>query len=46
LLEKDVRKTTPFIIATISIKYLGVTLAKQVKELYVKNFQSLKKETE
>ena len=37
---------TPFTIATNSIKYLGVTLTKQVKDLYDKNFRSLKKEIE
>ena len=35
--EKDIRETTLFTIATNSIKYLGVTLTKQVKELYDKN---------
>ena len=35
---------TPFTIATNNIKYLGVTLTKQVKDLYNKNFMSLKKE--
>jgi hypothetical protein len=34
---------TPFIIATNSIKYLGVTLTRQVKDPYNKNFKSLKK---
>ena len=29
-----------------NIKYLGVTLIKQVKDLYDKNFNSLKKEIE
>jgi hypothetical protein len=29
-----------------NIKYLGVTLTKQVKDLYDKNFKSLKKEIE
>jgi hypothetical protein len=38
-------ETTSFTIVTIHIKYLGVTLTKQVKDLY-KNFKSLKKETE
>jgi hypothetical protein len=33
-----------FTIATNSIKYLGVTLMKQVKDLYENNFKSLKKE--
>ncbi|ERE82343.1 zinc finger protein [Cricetulus griseus] len=36
--------TSPFTIATNNIKYLGVTLTKQVKDLYSKNFESLKKE--
>jgi hypothetical protein len=40
------RTTTPFIIVTNYIKYLGVTLTKEVKELYDKNFKSLKKEIE
>jgi hypothetical protein len=34
----------PFTIITNNIKYLGVTLTKQVKYLYDKNFKSLKKE--
>ena len=37
---------TPFTIATNNIKYLGVTLTKQVKDLYDKNFRSLKKDIE
>jgi hypothetical protein len=44
--EKEIRETTPFIIATNNIKYLGVTLTKEVKDLYDKNFESLKKEIE
>jgi hypothetical protein len=43
--EKDIRETTPFTIATNNIKYLGVTLTKQVEHLY-KNFKCLKKEIE
>ena len=35
---------TLFKIATNNIKYLGVTLTKQVKDLYNENFRSLKKE--
>jgi hypothetical protein len=42
--EKDITGTTPFIIATNNIKHLGVTLTKQVKNLYDNNFKSLKKE--
>ena len=44
--EKEIREMTPFTIATNSIKYLGVTLTKQVIELYDKNFRALKKEIE
>ena len=41
--EKEIKETTPFSIVT-NIKYLGVTLTKEVKDLYDKNFKSLKKE--
>jgi hypothetical protein len=41
--EKEIRETTPFTIVTNNIKYLGVTLTKQDKDLYDKNFKSLKK---
>ena len=34
----------PFTIATNSVKYLGVTLTKEVKDLCDNNFKSLKKE--
>jgi hypothetical protein len=44
--EKEIREMTPFTIATNNITYLGVTLTKQVKYLYDKNFNSLKKEME
>ena len=42
--EKEIRDTTPFSIVTNNIKYLGVTLTKEVKYLFDKNFKSLKKE--
>ena len=41
--EKKIRETTSFTIVTNNMKYLGVTLKKQVKELYDKNFKSLRK---
>jgi hypothetical protein len=44
--EKEIRETAPFTIATKNIKYLGIILTKEVKDLYDKNFKSLKKETE
>jgi hypothetical protein len=42
--DKEIRETTPFSIVTNKIKYLGVTLTKEVKDQYDKNFKSLKKE--
>jgi hypothetical protein len=42
--EKEIRETTPVTIVTNNMKYLGVTLTKEVKDLYDKNFKSLKKE--
>jgi hypothetical protein len=42
--KKEIRETTPFSIVTNNIKYLGVTLTKEVKGLYDKNSKSLKKE--
>jgi ribosome biogenesis protein Nip4 len=41
--EKEIRETTPFKIVTNNIKYLGLTLTKEVKDLYYKNFKFLKK---
>ena len=44
---KKLRKkseTSPFTIAKNSIKYLGGTLTKEVKDLFDKSFKSLKKE--
>jgi hypothetical protein len=42
--EKEIRETTLFSIVTNNIKYLGMTLTKEVKDLYDKKFKSLKKE--
>jgi hypothetical protein len=42
----EIRESTLFTIATNNIKYLGVTLTKQVNDLYDHNFKSLKKEIE
>jgi hypothetical protein len=38
------REIIHFAIVTNNIKYLGVTLTKEVKDLHDKNFKSLKKE--
>ena len=42
--EKEIRETTPFMIVTNNIKYFLVTLTKQLKDLYDKNFKSLREE--
>jgi hypothetical protein len=42
-IKEEISETTPFTIVRKNIKYLGVTLTKQVKHLYDKNFKSLKK---
>jgi hypothetical protein len=42
--EREISKTTPFTIVSNNIKYLGMTLTKELKDLYDKNFKSLKKE--
>ena len=41
--EKEIREMAPFTIVTNNITYLNVTLNKQVKDLYDKNFKPLKK---
>jgi hypothetical protein len=43
--EKEIGEMTPFTIVTNNIKYLCVTLTKQVKDIYDKNFKFLKKES-
>ena len=37
------RKKIPFAIATRKIKYLGIKLTKEVKDLYSENYTTLKK---
>ena len=43
--EKKIRETTHVTIITNNSKYLGVTLTKEVRDLY-KNFKFLRKEIE
>jgi hypothetical protein len=44
--EKEIRETTPIKIVINNIKYFGMTLTKEVNDLYDNNFKSLKKEIE
>ena len=46
LTERGTKKTIPFTIASKRIKYLEINLTKDVKDLYSKNYKTLKKETE
>ena len=41
--ETEIRKRIPFEIATRNIKYLGINLTKDVKDLYSENYTTLKK---
>ena len=42
--ETKIRTKIPFDIATRKIKYLGINLTKEVKDLYSENYTTLKKE--
>ena len=42
--EPEIRTKIPFDIATRNIKYLGIKLTKEVKDLYSENDTTLKKE--
>ena len=41
--KTEIRKRIPFDIATRKIKYLGINLTKEVKDLYSENYTTLKK---
>ena len=42
--EREIKETVPFTIAMKRIKYLGINLPKETKDLYVENYKSLMKE--
>ena len=42
--EREIKETISFIIATKIIKYLGVNLPKETKDLYIENYKTLMKE--
>ena len=42
--EKEIKETIPFTIATERIKYLGIYLPKETKDLYIENYKTLMKE--
>ena len=42
--EREIKETVPFTIAVEKIKYSGINLPKETKDLYVENYKTLKKE--
>ena len=43
-IERELKETIPFTIATKRIKYLGIYLPKETKGLYIENYKTLVKE--
>ena len=42
--EREIKESIPFIIATKRIKYLGINLSKEKKDLYTESYKTLMKE--
>ena len=42
--EREIKETLPFTIATKRIKYLGINLPKETKDLYIENYKTVKEE--
>ena len=42
--EREIKETIPFTITTKRIKYLGINLPKEVKDLYSENYKTVMKE--
>ena len=42
--EREIKETNPFTNAKKRIKYLGISLPKETKELYTENYKTLMKE--
>ena len=42
--ERAIKESIPFTIATKRIQYLGISLPKDIKELYKENYKTLMKE--
>ena len=41
--EREIKETLPFTIVTKRIKYLGINLPKETKDLHAKNYKTLMK---
>ena len=46
LLDREIKETIPFTITSKRIKYLGINLLKEVKNLYLENYKTVMKEIE
>ena len=44
--EREIKKHIPFIIAPRTIKYIGINLTKDVKDLHAENYRKLMREIE
>ena len=42
--EREIKETLPFTIATKRMKYLGINLPKETKDLYAENYKTMMKE--
>ena len=42
--EREIKETIPFTFAMKRIKYLGINLPKETKDLYIENYKTLLKE--
>ena len=42
--EREIKETIPFAIATKRIKYLGLNIPKETKDLYTENYKTLMRE--
>ena len=42
--QREIKETFPFTMATKRIKYLGIYLPKETKDLYIENYKTLVKE--
>ena len=42
--EREIKESIPFTIATKRVKYLGINLPKETKDLYTENYKTLMKE--
>ena len=42
--EREIKETLPFTIATKKIKYLGINIPRETKDLYAENYKTLMKE--